>query len=319
MQKQFKLSNLLIIAVLLTTFGCSNDDNSPQMLTLQDLQVTIDENPTNGAVLGTVQSNSNVSLTFSIESQTPAGALNINESTGALTVADATLFNYETNPTITANITVSSSGEMQTAIATINLNDIDNIRTLLSTSQANYDAVANGEWVQISEAEYNNIANNLMAITRAATTEGEYASTIYSGITSTNNSVTVANSTTSLVPANGYLIAFKYKVWDSTNVIGLKLKLSSSGNNVGFSDFANPLPTHSGNNEDVFFVLKNNNTSVNANSYLGFFQSNSSILLYEDTTTSGAYWNIPDSSDLVATYNNRNIFYQGLCTTQMQW
>ncbi len=294
--------------------------NNINELAIQGLTASIDENPINGDTIGTVQATGDGVLSFSIASQTPAGAISIDSNSGELTVMDATLFDYETNPIISATISVSNSEGNENSIATINLNDIDNIKELLSTSQADYNAASSGDWVIITETEYNNIANNLAAITRSATTETEYGSTISSVINSNNNSITVANSTTNLVPANSYLIAFKYKIWNSANVTGVKLKLSSSANNSGFMDFGNPLPTHSGNNEDVFFVLKNNNTSINAESYLGFFQSNSSIFLYDDATTSGAYWGIPDTSNLNASpYTNRNVFYQGLSTTQVQW
>lgn len=123
MKTPFKLINLLIVALLLTTYSCNNDDNNTVVITLQDLEVAIDENPTNGQVVGTVQSDSNSTLTYSITSQTPNGALSIDESTGELTVADATLFDYEINPEITA--IVSAIEASNTAFVTINLNNLE--------------------------------------------------------------------------------------------------------------------------------------------------------------------------------------------------
>ncbi|MEZ4796080.1 MAG: cadherin domain-containing protein [Flavobacteriaceae bacterium] len=121
MKNSIKLINLLIIALFLSS--CNNDDNNTQIITLEDLQVTIDENPTNGQVVGTVQSDSNSNLTYSITSQTPNGALSIDESTGELTVADATLFDYEINTEITA--IVSAIEASNTALVTINLNNLE--------------------------------------------------------------------------------------------------------------------------------------------------------------------------------------------------
>lgn len=112
---------LSILALSFLTLSCSNDDNNSTSINLQDLEVTIDENPTNGLVLGTVQSNSASPLTFSIVSQTPAGALEIDATTGELTVLDAGLFDFETNSTITA--TVSVSGASNNATVTIDLLD----------------------------------------------------------------------------------------------------------------------------------------------------------------------------------------------------
>ena len=65
---------LSLLALSFLTLSCSNDDDNSVSINLQDLEVTIDENPTNGVVLGSVQSNSSSPLTFSIVSQTPAGA-----------------------------------------------------------------------------------------------------------------------------------------------------------------------------------------------------------------------------------------------------
>ncbi|CAM1340117.1 cadherin repeat domain-containing protein [Tenacibaculum aestuarii] len=294
--------------------------NNTNELSVQDYTTTVDENPVNGQSLGTVQASGDATLSFSIASQTPAGALSVNASTGELTVADATLFDYETNPTITASIAVSNSGGSENGTVTINLNDVDNIGALLSTSLTNYNAAASGEWVIITETEYDNLASNLSSITRAGTTVSEYSIPYSSAISNLNGSITVSNSTTNLIPINGYLIAFKYKVWNTTNASGVKVKLSNSANNSGFSDIGSSLPTHSGNFEDVFFVLKGNNTPVASNSYLGFFQSTSTLLLFNPSTTNGSYyWGSSDASTLNGQNNGKKVFYQGLSTTQAQW
>ncbi len=134
-------TNFLKLSVLILSFltvSCSNDDdNNSTQINLQDLQVTIDENPNNGDIVGTVQSNSTTALTFSIVSQTPASALEIDAATGELTVLDAGLFDFETNPTITA--TVSASGAQNQALITINLNNIAevNVQNFNSTIDEN--------------------------------------------------------------------------------------------------------------------------------------------------------------------------------------
>lgn len=116
---------LSLLALSFLTLSCSNDDDNSVSVNLADLQATIDENPTNGQVVGTVQSNSSSSLIFSIASQTPAGALEINSATGQLTVLDETLFDFETNPTITA--TVSATGASNQSTVTINLDNVNEI------------------------------------------------------------------------------------------------------------------------------------------------------------------------------------------------
>lgn len=106
------------------TYSCSNDDD-PIVINLQGLAATVDENPTVGQVVGTIESDNNASLIFSITSQTPNGALEINENTGELTVADATLFDFETNPTITA--TVAADKAQNTATVTITINNTNEL------------------------------------------------------------------------------------------------------------------------------------------------------------------------------------------------
>ena len=113
---------LSLLALSFLTLSCSSDDdNNSTPINLQDLEVTIDENPTNGDIVGTVQSNSTSSLMFSIVSQTPIGALEIDATSGELTVLDAGLFDFETNPTITA--TVSATGASNQSTVTIELVD----------------------------------------------------------------------------------------------------------------------------------------------------------------------------------------------------
>jgi len=120
MKNVIKFTQTILLLVLITTYGCSKDDD-PIIINLQNLEVAIDESPAVGQVIGTIESDNNASLTFGITSQTPNGALEINENTGELTVADATLFDFETNPTVTA--TVAADKAQNTATVTINLED----------------------------------------------------------------------------------------------------------------------------------------------------------------------------------------------------
>tara|TARA_Y100001972_G_C7660751_1_gene333256 strand:+ start:1667 stop:2839 length:1173 start_codon:yes stop_codon:yes gene_type:complete len=101
--------------------------NDVNELTVQDFSVSIDENPSNGLSLGTVEASGEGTLSYSITSATPTGALTIDAGTGELTVTDATLFDYETNPVITAEVSVDQSGSVQTLTATINLNNVSEL------------------------------------------------------------------------------------------------------------------------------------------------------------------------------------------------
>ena len=78
-----------------------------------------------GKSIGTVQVDGSGASGFSITSQTPTGALSINPSTGELTVADATLFDFEINPVITATVAVVDA--VNTGTVTINLRNVNEL------------------------------------------------------------------------------------------------------------------------------------------------------------------------------------------------
>ena len=125
--KTFKLTYVLLLVFLVTTFSCNNDDDGAEtiVINVQNFTTTIDENPTSGQSVGTIETDGDGTLNFSITSQAPAGAFSINATTGELVVADASLFDFETNPVLTATITVE--GAANTATVTINLNDLEEI------------------------------------------------------------------------------------------------------------------------------------------------------------------------------------------------
>ncbi len=148
MKKTLKLIYLSLLALVLIFSACKSDDDATE-LTLQDLELTIDENPTNGQTLGTVQANVGSSSNFSIVNQNPEGALAINANTGELSVADFLLFDFEQNPIITANI--SADGASNTGTVTINLNDLNEI-TSLDLNFAVDENPNNGQTISTIEA-----------------------------------------------------------------------------------------------------------------------------------------------------------------------
>lgn len=122
MKNIYRLPSLLLLVLLIGTVGCNNDDNGSPQVNLQDLDVTIDENPTTGQSVGTVQTNGAATMNFSITSQTPLGALGIDPNSGELTVVDALLFDFEATQMITA--TVIADNAANSSSVTIHLNDL---------------------------------------------------------------------------------------------------------------------------------------------------------------------------------------------------
>lgn len=121
----------LILIFTYFTLSCedSNDDaNNIITISISDFTINIDENPTADLFLGTVQATTNQGdINFSITEQTPNQAMEINATTGEITVLTESLFDYETNPTITGIVRAKNSGISETAIITINLIDINEI------------------------------------------------------------------------------------------------------------------------------------------------------------------------------------------------
>ena len=118
-----KTVSVLLCGVLLG--ACNQNEQPAPSLELANFTITVDENPENGQVLGSpVVSASGASLTFALSNQNPAGALAINANTGELSVANASLFDFEERSNITATLTATLGSVNRTAAITINLNDV---------------------------------------------------------------------------------------------------------------------------------------------------------------------------------------------------
>ncbi|MDC6384657.1 cadherin domain-containing protein [Muricauda sp. SK9] len=124
MNNKNRLSYFFILTLLLTALGCSSDDANIEV-NLQNLETTLDENPAEGYTVGTIEATGGTAVNFSITSQSPSGAMNIDASSGEITVADASLFDFETNPIITATVTANNAEN--TATLTVNLNNVGEV------------------------------------------------------------------------------------------------------------------------------------------------------------------------------------------------
>ncbi len=117
-----KVQYYLIPLTLL--LACERDE--PITINVEDLIISIDENPLPGQILETVPGTTNSGqLFFTITSENPIGAFEVEATSGLLSVRDETLFDFETNPTLTAEVSVSQGTESEIANITVNLNDID--------------------------------------------------------------------------------------------------------------------------------------------------------------------------------------------------
>ena len=136
------LNQLILLCIVVTFISCNNDDapanNAP---VLQDETLAIDENPAAQANLVTLTATDadQDALVFAIVSQTPTGATNLDATTGELSVADASLFDYEANTQITVNVSVTDGVDVDTATVTITLNDVVDLQPLIANQSFSID------------------------------------------------------------------------------------------------------------------------------------------------------------------------------------
>lgn len=132
---------LTFTAIILLSSSCSDDDDSGNpapsnnnnttspSVTASDFSVTIDENPANGMSLGFIQASAagGETVNYSFFSGSPFW-LNVNLTTGELTVADSSKFDFEQNTSLTTTIVAFISDQsdiFDTAKVEITLNDVD--------------------------------------------------------------------------------------------------------------------------------------------------------------------------------------------------
>lgn len=122
-----KTSILLGIFAIMLNLGCSKDDGpevKDPVITISDFESSIEENPVENEILGTIEASTNTgTLVYSLTTQSPSGALKINSSTGQLSVADPSVFVFETNPKITATVQAKVEDVTKSANITINVTE----------------------------------------------------------------------------------------------------------------------------------------------------------------------------------------------------
>jgi len=117
-------TSMLLIGSLLV--ACSKDEApAPAEINLLNFEASIDENPTNGQVIGSLTATtSSGTLSFALSEQNPGGALAINAATGELSVANAALFDFSVRQTITATATARVGNSSRSANVIININEV---------------------------------------------------------------------------------------------------------------------------------------------------------------------------------------------------
>ncbi|MGB3344424.1 MAG: hypothetical protein WBA61_10960 [Aequorivita sp.] len=127
---KYNFSTVLMGLLTIAFIGCSTDDDDPAptaiTVSTSDFSITMDENPSPGQIIGSVEGSTNQGkVTFILGEQNPPGALAINNTSGELRVADEKLFDFEINPVITGNVRVYNGEVSKFAKVTITLIDVE--------------------------------------------------------------------------------------------------------------------------------------------------------------------------------------------------
>ncbi len=213
----------------------------------------------------------------------------------------------------TASFSISLGGQscsIDMAVA------IDPIAAQLSgASLSNYVAASSGDWVAISQSEYNNLATSLSDVTRFGVAEAN-------ALTGTNGPFGGPTRTyghnVNPSPSNSYVFAFKVALNGDIIEGGNEIvRLSSSSGGTGFNAVGGNLPNGTIDGNQQHFVLKGANTLYANPMYLGFTtDEQTSGIYYEATGVSGRYSYYNSSTVAISGYGWS---MQGLSTTTKQW
>lgn len=315
------MKHTILALLALSLLSCSSDDNENNGSTItvqQNILMNIDENPQPNQVIGVVSATSSNPITFAITEQTLIDAFIINSTTGELIVGDASFFDFETNAIIQVTVEVSDGIDIKNIDVQVELNNKDDIEFLLSNSKQDYIAAQIGDWIEVTEEEYEILANALNEVKRA----GFYQSGALN-VPSTDGIITLANlnsGSTNSMPGGSLVFGFKYlavsaQLTDDRH----RVKQSSSTNSTGFENVGNLLPSHEKDNEVACFVLKGCESAITSNEgFLGFQKSSGATMGI--VINDGTYlFSLGEASDFTSEANGSTALYEGLSTIQKQW
>ncbi len=138
-------------ATATTTLSITSVNNPP---TVTPVTFTLDENSTNGTVVGTVTATDPdlpaQTLSYAITAGNPGNAFAINSSTGQITVATSTALDFETTPTFNLTVQVTDDGtpaQSGSATITVNLTNANDPPVVMAATFAIPENSANGTTV----------------------------------------------------------------------------------------------------------------------------------------------------------------------------
>lgn len=331
MKSQNKYLFVPLIFCLQLLLSCSGDDPDDEMAiipepdpiySVSDLDATIEENPEDGTVLGTLSTDLPGSLTFTNSNL----AFDFDVASLDVTVADKAAFDYESNTTVTGTITISNGKDSVTSSITITLTDfVDAIEGLLTTSKDVYESASSGDWIEVTKDEFEALENQLEEITHSGTAPEDYdfinTSTGISLGANDTIGYTLANVSDVTLPAGSYLFGIRFFV--GTGIFGVcegnKIKLSETNASEGYDDIGNPFPEKTSTEREVFFVLKGNFSATTNIAHLALYFGPANGGTRKDSS-GFSHLQSGDITDFVnVAVEGSTYAYQGLSTTKLQW
>jgi hypothetical protein len=182
-----QVSDGLLSSTALVTINLTNVNESP---TIANQTFTIAENAANGTLVGNVLAadpDAGTTLTYSITAGNLSGAFAINNQTGAITVANGSLLDYEALASYGLAVRVSDGALNQTATATINLTNVNESPTIANQTFSVAENSANGTLVGNVVAGDPDTGTSLTYAITSGNSSGAFA------INSLTGAITVAN------------------------------------------------------------------------------------------------------------------------------
>lgn len=148
-----------LLSLLYSCVNTSDETPIPDSLVVEDFSASFEENPSDGDVIGIISASSTLgALSFEITSQTPAGAIAIDASSGEISVANSSLFVIADHPEITASVEVTDGISTASLAVVITLSEgpliwTGDIITFVKADgadpdlEANQDRITDNVWI----------------------------------------------------------------------------------------------------------------------------------------------------------------------------
>lgn len=166
----------LVLVLAFISFSCDTEDARTPLgisISAPDINITIDENPSADTLLETLTATASDGSTIQygnivvegsedskFDSETPIGALDIDNVTGELTIKDVSLFDYDLNTEINAIVNAISGNVKEAISINIFLNEILNfdsdLEALIDIYESNPDNTLDWDTTQTDITEVSN-------------------------------------------------------------------------------------------------------------------------------------------------------------------